>query len=462
MIKLEYIYNTAISAIVGLAKDRKRLEQFLTVSKDRLDTSSFFVRNTLLSLPRLIAFMIMPRAQSCQSELETFFSGIGCPIPSKNAFSMKRRLISPDLFGYLNNMILEDFYRQPDLKMWKGRYVIAVDGTTMTMPVGARFEPLYGSARPPRNDGNRLPTARAVVLMDVLNDKILKIRLDKYDSHEPDLAIRAIMELPPYIRDNAIFIFDRLYLSYWLLTVLQNSNIQFVMRCRRNFSPALDAFFESDERYADLQLRPSKAVWGTKTSKRFEDMGIDPAQHRPIFIHATKSRLPGGEIEVICSCVAGIEISATQSYELYGRRWKVETGIGMEKNEWQIEIFSGYTKTAILQDVYCKIVSYNLCSMAITIANKKLQRQYLRRRVKSANRRHLLYKVNVNMALFNFKYLVIQVVKGKKLHTLLLAYIAETCRYHEPYRPGYSYPRNFVKHKISGKYATYSNYARVL
>lgn len=280
MTKLEYIYNTTISTIVGLAKDRKRLEPFLTVSKNRLDTSRFFVRNTLLSLTRLIAFMIMPRAQSCQSELETFFNEIGSPIPSKNAFSMKRRLISPGLFSYLNDTILDDFYRQPDLKRWKERYVIAVDGTTMTMPVGARFEPLYGSARAPRNDTHRLPTACAVVLMDVLNDKILNIRLDKFGSHEPDLAIRAIMELPPYIRDNAIFIFDRLYLSYWLLTVLQNNNIQFVMRCRRNFSPALDTFFESNERHADLLLRPSRAAWSTKTAKRFEDMGIDPDQHQ--------------------------------------------------------------------------------------------------------------------------------------------------------------------------------------
>lgn len=353
------------------------------------------------------------------------------------------------------------------VKKWKGKYIIAVDGTTLTMPVGSRFEPLYGSAPLTQDQSKRVPTARAVVLMDVLNNQILDIELDKYTSHEPETAYSTIISLPQFILDNSIFIFDRLYLSSWLLTALQNANIQYIMRCRQNFSPAIDSFFQSKRRYADVKIAPSSAVWTNKTSKRFERMGITPEQHRPLFIHLTKSSLPGGYPEVICSHTPGIRLSAAQAYELYGRRWKVETAIGMEKNEWQIEIFSGYTKTAILQDVYCKMLSYNLCSMATALANKKLQRQFSRKTNKACKDkpgscgRH--YHVDVNMALFNFKRFIVQVVKGRnKLHALILRYIEEVSQYYEPYRPGEAYPRNFCIHKASGKYATYSNYARVL
>lgn len=468
MTELEYIYNASISKIVSLTHDRNQLEKYLLKPAKDSDCSKLFVRDTTLSLSRLLAFMIMPRADSCQSELELFFNGIGHSIPTKSAFSMKRKFISPEIFRFLNREIIDELYSQPNIKQWKGKYIIAVDGTTITMPVGPRFEPLFGSAGFAQNKAKRLPTARAIVLMDVLNNQILDIRLDKYGCHEPDMAIAAIMDLPRHILDNAIFVFDRLYLSYWLLTYLQNNNIQYIMRCRRNFSPVIDAFFESKEKYADAQISPSITAWAKKTEKRFENMGITPEQYRPIFLHLTKSQLPHGELEVICSWIAGIKISAAQAYELYGRRWSVETAIGMEKNEWQIEIFSGYSKIAILQDIYCKVISYNLCAMATTAANKKLHQHLLHRKSrktneKELNRGHCQYRVNVDMALFSFKQLVIQAVKGKnKLHTLILRYIKEASRYYEPYRPGYSNPRNFFRYKTHGKYATFINYARVL
>lgn len=110
MNKLEYIYNTSISKIVELTHNRGLFEKFLQLPEDGPSPSQRFIRDTPLSLSRLLAFMIMPRAASFQSELERFFSGIGYPIPSKSAFSMKRKLISPGIFQYLNRELLDDYY----------------------------------------------------------------------------------------------------------------------------------------------------------------------------------------------------------------------------------------------------------------------------------------------------------------------------------------------------------------
>lgn len=468
MTNIEYIYNTLMSAIVGLTNDRNKLERFLICPDDKRKKSKLFVRNTPLSLARLLTFMIMPRAGSCQNELEFFFEGIGFRTPSKSALSIKRKFLSPDIFSYLNDILLDEFYRSPGLKRWKGRYLIAVDGTTLTMPVGKRFESLYGYACAPQHASNRLPTARAIVLMDVLNDKILKMELGPYGSHEPELAIRAILALPEHILHNSIFIFDRLYLSSWLLTILQNNNIQYVIRCRRNFSTAMDEFFESKRSHCDVQIRSSHVAWLNKTSARFDKMGITPDQRRPIFLHLTKSVLPSGDMEVICSNTGGVRISAAQAYELYGRRWKVETAIGLEKNEWQIEIFSGYSKNAILQDICCKILSYNLCSMVISAAGRKLKRRHPKshdgNKEKSLSKPNgYEYRVNVNIALFNFRRLLVRIVAGRKtLHALLIRYIEEASHYYQIYIPGRTYPRVFVKHKSNGKYATFTNYAKAL
>ena len=469
MKQLEYIYNEIFNEIVDLSSRREVLEKFIVKSGRYKDPSRVFVRDTRLSLSRLLTFMIMPRAGSNQSELEMFYDRLGIKPPSKSAFSISRKRISPNLFQFINNMIVDNYYRKMSVKKWKNKLIIGVDGTTLTMPRGARFEPLFGYATSTQNKSTRVPTARAIFLTDVLNKQILNIEIGDYGSHEPDMAYKAIKELPDYIKDNAIFIFDRLYISSWFLSVLQNMDIQYVIRCRHNFSKSIDEFWESKQPDADTSISISTSAWQSKTEAHFVKAGITPDEYRPIYVHLTKSKLPSGETEVICSRVFNTKISAAQAYRLYGLRWKVESAIGIEKNEWQIEIFSGYSKTAILQDIYCKMISYNLCSMAVMEANRKLKINSEKRCKKSNGtvkenkimKKH--YQVNINMALFNFKYMIIQFIHRKeKPHEILLKFIREISRYYEPVIPHRTNSRRFKSYKTRGKYATFTNYARAI
>lgn len=179
--------------------------------------------------------------------------------------------------------------------------------------------------------------------------------------------------------------------------------------------------------------------------------------------------MPNEEYEVICSSVFGINLSAAQAYRMYGRRWEAETAIGIKKNQWQIEIFSGYSRNAILQDIYCKVVSYNMCSMATMVANKRLKVQRRRqtaigkKSVKLHGRKSCRYKVNQNMDLYNFMQLVIKIETDKiKLHTLIVHYIRDICRYYEPTEKNRHNERILRSYKTHGKYATYTNYPRVI
>lgn len=469
MSELEYIYNTFKSTIVELTHDRGLIEKYLIPSEMTRSVSKMFVRDTKFSLLRLLMFMIMPRTDSCQSELMAFYGGMGMEVPTKSAFSIKRNLVSHELFQFLNAELLESFYRTTMPKRWKGKFIIAVDGTTLTMPRGARFEALYGYSTLGQENSPRMPTARAIVLSDVLSHQILSIRLDRYGAYEAEMAYRAICDLPDYIRDNAIFIFDRLFISSWFLTALQNMGIQYVMRCRRGQSKAIDKFWDSNLTHQDIQICMSSASWSAKGKARYQKNGITPDRTRPVFVHLSKSKLPHGEYEVICSKVFGINLSPAQAYRLYGYRWEAETAIGIEKNQWQIEIFSGYSRNAILQDIYCKVISYNMCSMATMVANKRLKVRSgkkiatCKKSVGPHPGKKRRYKVNLNMALYNLKQFVIKIATNRiKLHILIVRYIRVMCRYYEPTQKDRHNDRNFGLYKINGKYATYTNYARVL
>lgn len=469
MSELEYIYNNFKSTIVELTNNRELIEKYLIPSDKTRDVSKMFVRDTKLSLSHLLMFMIMPRAASCQSELMAFYGGMGMEVPTKSAFSIKRNLISHELFPFINAGLLDSFYRTSLPKRWKGQFIIAVDGTTLSMPRGARFETLYGYSSSMKENSMRVPTARAIVLSDVLNHQILDIRLDKYGSYEAEIAYEAISSLPDYIRNNAIFIFDRVFISSWFMTALQNMEVQYVMRCRRGQAKAIDNFWNNSLTHQDVHISMSSAAWYAKGRARYDKNGITPDKRRPVFVHLTKSMLPDGEYEVICSNVFGIKLSAAQAYRLYGLRWEVETAIGIEKNEWQIEIFSGYSRNAILQDIYCKVISHNMCSMATMVANKRLKVKRSRSKANGkkpqkpplSKKRH--YNVNLNMALCNLRQFIIKIATDRiKLRILIIRYIRDMCRYYEPVQKDRHNDRNFRAYKINGKYATYTNFARVI
>lgn len=94
-------------------------------------------------------------------------------------------------------------------------------------------------------------------------------------------------------------------------------------------------------------------------------------------------------------------------------------------------------------------------SRKLTVTDKKS--------VRSHTRMVLRYKVNMNMALYNLKQLVIKIAPDSmKLHILIVRYIRDLCRYYEPDRENRHNERNFKSYKTSGKYATYTNYARVI
>lgn len=156
MNELEYIYNAFKGTIVELTLDQGLIEKYLIPSDKTRNVSKMFVRDSKLSLSRLLMFMIMPRSGSCQSELMAFYGGMGMEeVPTKSAFSIKRKLVSHELFPYINAGLLDSFYRTSLPKQWKGKFIIAVDGTTLTMPRGSRFEALYGYSAPGQDNSLR-------------------------------------------------------------------------------------------------------------------------------------------------------------------------------------------------------------------------------------------------------------------------------------------------------------------
>lgn len=463
MTKLEQLYNKFNAELVSFENDRPKLEKYIINVSDKSSKERLFIRKRSLGIKELLTFMIMPRAESLTVELQNFAHMTKTTTVSKSAFSQRRRNISSDIFVYLNSSLMDMYYHSSLPEKWKGRYVIAIDGTTVSMPRGKNFADMFGVAKNSLSEEG-WPTARCVCVVDALNHVILAATLAEYDTDEAVLAWELIKSLPQEILDKSIFLFDRLYPSSWFITSLYNNNIQFVMRCRKNFSPAIDRFFDSPNNYEDVIVEVSTSAWNAKTKKRFENMGIHEKDQRPLYVKLSKSKMSTGENEVIISRVFNIRLSAAQAYRIYGLRWGVETVIGEEKNEEQIEIFSGRKKEYVLQDFFAKVISHNLIQISANVAQSRIKlRQSNRRRPEKADskQRPTEFRINLNMALYYFRVNCVKLLESPT-SGILSKFLNEIALNVVPVIPGRHLPRLSLVYKLRGKYVTFHNYARAI
>jgi hypothetical protein len=88
---------------------------------------------------------------------------------TKSAFVQCRKKIQPEVFKKLSGMLIDEFYTDNELgiKLWNGFRVLAVDGSSITLPFTKELKKIYGLTKNQTNTG--VVQARVSVLYDVLN-----------------------------------------------------------------------------------------------------------------------------------------------------------------------------------------------------------------------------------------------------------------------------------------------------
>ena len=171
---------------------------------------------------------------------------------------------------------------------------------------------------------------------DVLND--LTIWGDIFPGKCSENAIIAshISHLP----EESLTLFDRGYPGYSLIYLLANeeSSRHFLMRCKTTFSNEVKSFVASNKTDLITTIYPSlESIEGLK------EHGYIVTKKTGIKIRVGKVILADGEIKVLLNDLYDNKIFTVKKIrDLYFMRWKIETAYGKQKNQMQMEIFSGH------------------------------------------------------------------------------------------------------------------------
>lgn len=434
----------------------EELKQFLeTVSKDPeirkmfTESEKDFTRQRKLTLERVAGIIINMPKRSLSIELNEFFVslGQGSEEATKGAFSQQRSKLLPLFFKIWNHWLAESFYLHYGEKVerWQGFRLLAVDGSTAYLMDAGDVVAEFGTSR---NQHTKVPMARVMQVHDVLND--ITIWGDIFPIGRSEKSIMA--ERVRHLYQDSLTLFDRGFPSYGLMYLLMNEEVprHFVMRCKVDFNKEVRQFVKDGANSRTIELKP-----GFKARAVLREKGYIVTPDTAIKVRMVRVMLSTGETEVLLTNLYNEKTYPFEVFKhLYFLRWGIETAYGKQKNQQQMEQFSGHRAICIRQDYAAGLFTANLQALV-----EKQCRPYLE---KVNLTRQYNYKVNRNISWSFLKHDIVKLFLHEHPGEILLRLQKAFERNLEPIRPGRHNPRKAKTRRLTGKYQTLTNYRRAI
>ena len=251
-------------------------------------------------------------------------------------------------------------YDDGDYKKFKGRRLLAVDGSTLRVPktdeTAAHFGVIkYVNGKKTR-EMNRVE-AKATVLFDLLNKIPVSAKLTPGRTNDIKACRQHLVDLKP----KDIVIADRAFGSYRFFSEITAHKADFIVRCKaKTFSKhhELDASSELNDR--TVLLFPNSYIPQGETSESLK-------------VRFIKVSLPNGETEILATSLLDAKKFPTADFgDLYHLRWGIETYFQVLKSRLCIDNFTGKSVESVYQDFYSTIFLSGWETILTADANEEL------------------------------------------------------------------------------------------
>lgn len=437
------IFNNLYKFIVDVGTNESLREPYI-VKTNPSEKSRAFSRKRSWSFELLVRAVMFSSKETLDAGLYEFFTVTSMPPTSKEAFIKRRALVAPEFFRDLGHYLVTTARDSGLLKKWVGDNFLAnIDGTRISLPY---TKELYSKYRQRDDKGHNL--ARVTAITDSLNKTIISAGMVPNKTEERKAAISLLKNEPfPYPLDKTVFTMDRGYPSLYLMNWFHKNTAGFIIRGRRDSNPQISRFMDSDEQEKIITI---------ELSKNRRDIEYDRPE--PIKVRLVKlSSQPGqSEPAVIITDLMDTEVYPSECIsDAYNKRWSVETIIGVEKNELQIELFSGNRECCVRQDFYAAIIMYNMGMLIKLAADRRIADTNSKKTLKH------MYQTDLNTEWVLVRELILVLNRPRSKIVGFLTLSVNYCiRHTSIIRPGRHQPHIKRSIKTDGKYITLQNYKR--
>jgi len=251
--------------------------------------------------------------------------------------------------------------------LWKGRRVLAYDGSTVSMPDTAENQRAY--PQPPQQEpGLGFPLARMAAFFSLSCGAVLDLAIcSNYGKGHSELGM--LRQLWDLLRPGDIMLADRYMCAWHSILLLKQRGIDTVTRlhhCRR-----------IDFRRGKRLGKDDHIVEWTKPGRiRSVDLPTIKTLPEQITVRETRVRIqqPGFRCRsmiVVSTLLDAEAVTAGDLAELYRARWNAELDLRSLKQTLQMDILRCKTPELVRKEIWVHILAYNLIRTLIAQAANK-------------------------------------------------------------------------------------------
>lgn len=409
----------------------------------RLGESNSFIRKRKMPLSDTILCTLSKKGLTTAMELHQYFAQKGAEHMSisKQGYLQQRKKLNYEVFSFLNNEYLKNFYKSSEPILWNDYLVFAVDGSKAEVPNSNENRSFFGECSNNHVNGE----VRALVsgIFDVFNHFFLDIQIGSIKTSESELAKQNVYAIKKILPDTSlIIIFDRGYPSIELIHFLEKNEIQYLFRLSSNdYIKERKSMVTRDE---SVKLMHTNSRL-TKIKKNHPEVVEELKSAKYTQTRIMLSKLPSGN-EFALMTNLPTKFNGKEIENLYFKRWEIEKKYHTLKNKMKFESVTGKSTLYVYQDFWAQIVIYNMIQDVINSSNRNIEENSMNQEYKYP------LKINENMAIGLFKERFIKLliepndrIREKKLLQLQRAIE----KYIVPVRNLKSKDR---KHNLSNKY----------
>jgi hypothetical protein len=304
-----------------------------------------FTRCRQLPLPALVAALLSMRAGSQQSMLDGFYGSLlgqahFCREVSDRAFAKARARLYMPALTWLNEQLLQRAERARLLPRWRGLRLVAADASVLMPAVRACHRTVRAAAAEQRLFALYLPGAELA----------LHASVHGASESERAMLVEALDKLGP----EDVLLLDRGYPAAWLVQLLLDRGIRFVMRCDNDSVwPAVRAFVRSGRNDA-------LATLNVPSARDAQDWGC---RRTAPTVRLVRSVAPSGAVRVLATNLDAEPAPSEALAELYHQRWRIEEAFKRLKHRLHLEGVSGLSQQALIIDVAAKVLGDNIAAL---------------------------------------------------------------------------------------------------
>lgn len=311
----------------------------------------------------LFVFQVLSPDSSCRKMLLTAIAFFRIrkriSLNTSGFCKARKRFRTKDLFHILETLIKRSSTDIREDRLWFGRHVKVVDGTTCSMPDTEENQKVY-----PQPDSQKkgcgFPMVRIVAVFSLVNGIILNYKWGAYRESERSL-FRTLLK---WFHKGDVLLTDRGFAGYVDFASLLFNGVDFVVRaCEKNRKYfLLKKRFNRNDRIVQWSKPVAKPGWMDRKQWERIPQSIDL---RVITYFIERPGFRTRKVTVLTSLLNQKEIPASAFKDLYLKRWRAELYFKDIKTTMGMDILSCKSPEMIEKEILMYLVSYNLIRLTI-------------------------------------------------------------------------------------------------